>query len=58
MSKQQRSAPRTIEALLAGRPFSALSARERATYSRIREQEATAWVQRIVDNLNRHTAAK
>lgn len=48
----------TMKALLAGRPFAALSDQEKQTYGEILARSAQASTQRIVQTLNSETAAR
>ncbi len=54
--QQQQSKPLTAAALLGTRRYEELSASEQTQYGQLRNQEADAEAQAIVDNLNRHTA--
>ena len=56
--QKQKQQQLSSAAILAGRPFSALSASEQTAYGQAREREAGLQVQAIVDNLNRQTAVK
>lgn len=55
-AQKQQFAPHSMTALLAGRPFAALSAAEKATYRQILERDAAEGAQRIVETLNKETA--
>lgn len=48
-----KSVPLSSAAILANRPFQALSAAEKASYGAARQREAQAVGQAIADNLNR-----